>query len=121
MSIYQKRGKRGDDKDLHPGVGYFKKRMQGGWPWYLLVMIPLGLRMGLRIVLHLQQVPGMGLRRMWKGEVSWTCLLEGGVRGLLENRKRQALIGEVSYFLSISLDLLLYSIDITYKECKHRH
>jgi hypothetical protein len=98
VSIYQKREKRGDDKDLHPGVEYFKKRMLGGWRWFLLVMIPLGLRMGLRIVPHLQQVPGMGLRRMWKVEVSWTCLLEGGARGLLENRRHLARIVEVSYF-----------------------
>jgi hypothetical protein len=100
VSIYQKRGKRGEDKDHHPEMGYFKKRMLGGWRWFLLVMIPLGLRMVLRIVPHLQQAQGMGLRRMWKGEVSWTCLLEGGVRGLLENRKHQAQIVEVSYFLS---------------------
>ena len=46
-------GKRGDDKDLRPGTGYYKKQMRGEWHWYLRATIPLGLKMDLRIaVLH---------------------------------------------------------------------
>jgi hypothetical protein len=48
--------------------------------------------------LHHRRVRGMDHKRIWKGEVSWTCLLEGGARGLLENRKHLARIVEVSYF-----------------------
>jgi hypothetical protein len=40
----------------------------------------------------------MDHKRIWKGEVSWTCLLEGGARGLLESRKHLARIVEGSYF-----------------------
>lgn len=98
MSIYQKREKRGDDKDLHRGVGYFKKQMLGGWHWFLLVMIPLGLKTDLQITARHRRVLGMDHKRIWKVEVSWTCLLEGGARGLLENRKHLAQIVEVSYF-----------------------
>jgi hypothetical protein len=74
VSTYRKRGKRGDGKDLHLGAGFFKKQMLGGWHWFLRVMILLGLEMGSRVTVHHRQARGMDHRRMWKGEVSWTCL-----------------------------------------------
>jgi hypothetical protein len=60
--------------------------------------------MGSRMIPRHRRVLGMDHKRIWKGEVSWTCLLEGGVRGLLENRKHLARIGEVSYFFFCQID-----------------